>query len=1756
MIIRLNSEANLVKATEVKLIKTSDYQDTLTFKLPLDEQIFVDEIIRVRTKVMKQDYRVKEIITKDRFKDVYCEHKFFDCKNIIIPFIDEAHRAGESYNDFSRYNSLQSIVAHLNRIMRTKGDTEFKFSTDIDKSGVVECDDTPLFDLIFGEKGILKTFNVELVYDNYKVKFVEKRPSKNTEILFHENKNVSELQETVDFKGIITKLHVTCKYTPDKTEEGKAERERLRAEKRRELFNKSQEKIKAREARQAQERALRRQKQEEAYQASRTAPKKTREQIHAEHLQKQRDTENRILANNAARRQAREQKFNEREQQRVSRAQDKDDLIFRTVFVSPLVNRYARPYEASLNFQSSEINSEAALIAWCNANLFTDEDTRDVPLRNFSFKPVEDDYNVDINDRAMVNFTSIGTTKIVHCCKIEYDALHDKYLNIEFGVLNKSAIRETIGNLNSKISETNSTISRTYDILDKNFDDYVQKELEAYSELFYIDRGEIDEAINHGFEDAKIEAEKVYGNINTDIENKLAPIREEVRTTVEAYNQQFITTRETLDRNKAEADRQIRELNKNKVETEKQFRELNQRVTGMQDISSNSTVVELKKLVNEAKETGKNINQKVTELEGNVTREFSSVKAKNENDLKVIRGEIKTGVDGLTSKINSLEQYKNQDGSRTESLKQWVQRDTANQLSRERTEITRIVDAKGYVKNAEFSNKFNENAQGINRKIEALETYKNQDGTRISSLKQWTQENTASQLSTARRGIENWVDGKGYATTSVVENKVQETANSISREIRNIRESIPTSVGGRNYITDSDKLTNITSGGTNWEKTVENGTLVFTKVRATESTGIWAQIMPFLKDNFQNEEVTWSLDVKASKNISFNNVGQETNGFKGRVDVTTQWQRISHTFTNRYTQHYAFVLYQMLGTCSPGDKIYIKLPKLEKGNIATDWTPAPEDNNAFVKNTEFSNKFNENAQGINRQLTALEQYKNQEGVRTNLLKQWTQENTANQLTAARRSIESWVDNKGYATTSVVNNKVQETADSFSREISNVRNSIPTSVGGRNRALRTTKDWGEYVSGSSSDGFNIRLILHSVLADGLKVGDKLLVFLEYSIDNVVRFNNNTITAKFQALGDVTGWSASGRPFNQNIGNLSTGNNYKTAKFEVVLNSEMIKNNSWTLEIRVDGAVSCRAHTKRCKVEVGDIATDWTPAPEDSQQSINELNSWKQTTTQTLNTVSSSLNDTVRHSQLQITPGSINFGSNKVFNGRNLASMLSVSPDSIKAITDKLVITPTNENLVLPEHRDTFILNVRNGVLNKIYGSNTDLEGEYYFKLAILGWDTPALYASIRVTYIDETEEWFNSEFPTPNTRDFETSTSVKVQVKSTKKIKYIEPLVYQNKWSDFYRFHLKKLFVGKKKSAELIVDGTIEGKHIKSSTIETGHLKAGSVTANIVAADAIKATHLNVDDAMIKKLVADKAFVSNLWANQAFIRTIEAKTIKATQIDTESLRGKTITGATIDGGEIIGETKIKLGQHGFLQPISQGLQINAPASYNANYGVGFQIHGYKRPLSDGTTVPKGVFIYNDDDFSTSDPTASTNETLLTVNGMIYCRSVSDSNGKYHSGYAVPTITTFDANNSGLYPIFNIYHQDDYRGQFFNYSVPGKYFSVATKSISDVRFKKNIKQSKENALRKIDMIDFKAFDWKEESKGHEKLGMIAQELEKIESKFVDLITFKDGEERYTLNTDILNIYSLKAIQELSTQNKELQIRITKLEEEING
>ena len=1330
---------------------------------------------------------------------------------------------------------------------------------------------------------------------------------------------------------------------------------------------------------------------------------------------------------------------------------------------------------------------------------------------------------IDLCDKLKVYYNELGilneNAKVV---KVIWDVILEENHEIEVGDGRSSFTDSTSAKLESLQVQNDSVLARINALV---------AEQEAAFDRFFKEKSKvIEDKVKGGYEKALLSSEEKIRKMGEAFDEKINQFREQVSTAVENYNRQFQATNLEISKNRVEATKQIQavnlEISKSRIEATKQIQALTDRVNNIQDISNNETVRELRGLVNGA-------TSKVTELETSITREFTAVKKKNEDRLSAVKAEFTKGVDGLVSKVSSLEEYRNQDGTRTESLKQWVQRDTANQLSRERTEINKIIDNKGYVKNTEFSNKFNENAQGINRKLEALETYKNQDGVRTANLQIWTQNNTANQLTSARRSIESWVDDKGYATNSVVENKVQETANSISREIRNIRESIPTSVGGRNYIVDSDKLTNINSGGTNWEKTVENGTLVFTKVRATESTGIWTQIMPFLKDNFQNEVLTWSLDVKASKNISFNNVGQETNGFKGRVDLTTNWQRISHTFTNRYTQHYAFVFYQMLGTCSPGDKVYVRLPKLEKGNVATDWTPAPEDNNAFVKNTEFSNKFNENARGITNQLTALETYKNQDAVRVANMQIWAQNNTANQLTAARRSIESWVNEKGYATTSVVENKVQETANSFSREISNVRNSIPTSVGGRNYILNSNfakdlENWemarlnnsglnwqkghaiqnfgrGLHIWGTPNGDYKGLGTMFNLTA---KQGEKLTLSMDLGKDalnnNAILFiglhyivDNNIVNQEWQTLDLAT----------QNF----EVRKYKRITKTFTVGSDM---NRCRLMIHTQNNQLINFYIDNIKLEKGNIATDWTPAPEDVEQNVNELNTWKQTTTETLNTVSSGLDDTVKHSQLRIGANGINFGSNQVFDGRNLSSMLSVSPESIQAITDRLVISPANENLVKREYRDTFILNVRNGVLNRIYGSNVDLVGEYQFKVAIIDFDTPTLNASIHVKYKDGTDSWFNSEFPTPSIATLETSTSVKVQVESRKEIEYIEPLVFQNKWSDFYRFHLKKLFVGKKKSAELIVDGSIEGRQIKAETLETGHHKSGSITSEIIAANAVKAKHILIDDGLINNLVTHNAFISKLWAQDAFIRSLKTVKISTTQLDTDWLSAYTgdIGGFRIGKNPnqpgdfwLTGSNNFNCGLNPGHNIGTRGAQIWAAWGYNWNQAGpnAWWVDGQGRMnCKSSATFYGGLHVYN---------------------------ARLDTHGQDIQG---------DANSAGAKTTVIWWSQ----------------INRVKSSVSDKRFKTNIKPTKVKAVDLLNKIEMVEFNWKKDNK-FEKIGVIAQQVQSVEESLV----VKDMDSKQS-HSDYLRIsyydaipYLIKAVQELSEENNKLK---NKLEEIING
>ena len=261
-----------------------------------------------------------------------------------------------------------------------------------------------------------------------------------------------------------------------------------------------------------------------------------------------------------------------------------------------------------------------------------------------------------------------------------------------------------------------------------------------------------------------------------------------------------------------------------------------------------------------------------------------------------------------------------------------------------------------------------------------------------------------------------------------------------------------------------------------------------------------------------------------------------------------------------------------------------------------------------------------------------------------------------------------------------------------------------------------------------------------------------------------------------------------------------------------------------------------------------------------------------------------------------------------------------------------------------------------------------------------------------------------------------------------------------------------------------------------------------------------------------------------------------------------LYGKTIEGATIKGG-----SKIQIGEHGYMIPVGEGLRYCLPEKSNANKGVGIQMLGnYGRT---GETA-YGLYVYVDPNFDTKE-TAGTDAYLMTVNGYISTRGINNLKfGNY--GDNSTSIGVWDKDVSLLFDRTDndIFYQ--WKSKYSLWGIINNFYNTT----SDVRLKKDIKKCDYKALDLIDDFKFKSFNWKYHEEFGQKpfteIGLIAQDVEKINKNFVAMA----GEYK-TLNQFNLLTYSLKAIQELSTENTnlksqltEMNERLTELEDKING
>ena len=100
----------------------------------------------------------------------------------------------------------------------------------------------------------------------------------------------------------------------------------------------------------------------------------------------------------------------------------------------------------------------------------------------------------------------------------------------------------------------------------------------------------------------------------------------------------------------------------------------------------------------------------------------------------------------------------------------------------------------------------------------------------------------------------------------------------------------------------------------------------------------------------------------------------------------------------------------------------------------------------------------------------------------------------------------------------------------------------------------------------------------------------------------------------------------------------------------------------------------------------------------------------------------------------------------------------------------------------------------------------------------------------------------------------------------------------------------------KVKGDMVVDGSILGRHIASESVETGHMKAGSVTTPVLASNAVTADKLQVDYALIQKLLANQAFIRELMAQKAFITQLASIDIAAEHVKGGRLSAN--TGSTV------------------------------------------------------------------------------------------------------------------------------------------------------------------------------------------------------------------------------------------------------------------
>lgn len=323
----------------------------------------------------------------------------------------------------------------------------------------------------------------------------------------------------------------------------------------------------------------------------------------------------------------------------------------------------------------------------------------------------------------------------------------------------------------------------------------------------------------------------------------------------------------------------------------------------------------------------------------------------------------------------------------------------------------------------------------------------------------------------------------------------------------------------------------------------------------------------------------------------------------------------------------------------------------------------------------------------------------------------TKTNLANYQASNDKAVANLQSNLQTANGNISNlqTKVEAVPGQITSAVSAVEGKIPTSVGGRNLALDTSADWSAGLTSFNGQD-NQAITIYRMYNRGFKIGDKVNVRLVLKYSDIVAADGQKAGVLTQFKGNVTDWG---------IGQLDGGGRFWFDKSDgeielkgtTVVDEYILKNKYWEWRLRVDYVTSGKIQWKEAKVEVGDLPTPWSPAPEDTAEQISSLSSQIQQTADGMTLLATKTELNTAKNELQ---SGINTATNKANNAQSTANSnaqtISTHTTQISALNTGLSAKVSQTDFNTLSGRVTTAENNITAKANELSSKITSVEGK--------------------------------------------------------------------------------------------------------------------------------------------------------------------------------------------------------------------------------------------------------------------------------------------------------------------------------------------------------------------------------------------------------------------------------------------------------------